>query len=97
MLPDELAAKSTALQGLPALEYLLYGGGAEATCRHVVLVDHLGRWVRGPPIPPLLTNTYTGKGGSRRCEARRLPRWLFAIECDLSATETLDGGGTVLL
>jgi predicted lipoprotein len=28
-LPDELAAKSVALQGLPALEYLLYGDGAE--------------------------------------------------------------------
>ncbi len=28
--PDELAAKSVALQGLPALEYLLYGDGAEA-------------------------------------------------------------------
>jgi uncharacterized protein len=26
-LPDELAAKSAALQGLPALEYLLYGEG----------------------------------------------------------------------
>jgi predicted lipoprotein len=28
-LPDELATKSVALQGLPALEYLLYGDGAE--------------------------------------------------------------------
>lgn len=28
-LPDELAEKSVALQGLPALEYLLYGDGAE--------------------------------------------------------------------
>ena len=28
-LPDELAGKSVALQGLPALEYLLYGDGAE--------------------------------------------------------------------
>ncbi len=28
-LPDELADKSVALQGLPALEYLLYGDGAE--------------------------------------------------------------------
>jgi predicted lipoprotein len=27
--PDELAGKSVALQGLPALEYLLYGNGAE--------------------------------------------------------------------
>jgi hypothetical protein len=27
--PDELAGKSVALQGLPALEYLLYGDGAE--------------------------------------------------------------------
>jgi predicted lipoprotein len=29
-LPDELAGKSVALQGLPALEYLLYGDGAES-------------------------------------------------------------------
>ena len=29
-LPDELAGKSVAIQGLPALEYLLYGDGAEA-------------------------------------------------------------------
>jgi uncharacterized protein len=29
-LPDDLAGKSVALQGLPALEYLLYGDGAEA-------------------------------------------------------------------
>jgi predicted lipoprotein len=29
-LPDELAAESVAIQGLPALEYLLYGDGAEA-------------------------------------------------------------------
>jgi predicted lipoprotein len=29
-LPYELSAKSVALQGLPALEYLLYGDGAEA-------------------------------------------------------------------
>jgi predicted lipoprotein len=29
-LPNELAAKSVAIQGLPALEYLLYGDGAEA-------------------------------------------------------------------
>jgi predicted lipoprotein len=28
-LPDELAAKSVALQGFPALEYLLYGDGAD--------------------------------------------------------------------
>jgi predicted lipoprotein len=29
-LPDSLAGKSVALQGLPALEYLLYGAGADA-------------------------------------------------------------------
>jgi hypothetical protein len=29
-LPDELAGKSVAIQGLPALEYLLYGDGAQA-------------------------------------------------------------------
>ena len=28
--PDELAGKSVALQGLPAIEYLLYGNGADA-------------------------------------------------------------------
>ena len=28
--PDPLAEKSVALQGLPALEYLLYGDGADA-------------------------------------------------------------------
>ena len=33
-LPDELAGKSVALQGLPALEYLLYGDGAEASPRN---------------------------------------------------------------
>ena len=32
-LPDELAHKSVALQGLPALEFLLYGDGAEALAK----------------------------------------------------------------
>jgi predicted lipoprotein len=32
-LPDELADRSVALQGLPALEYLLYGDGAEALAK----------------------------------------------------------------
>ena len=31
--PTTLAAKSVALQGLPALEYLLYGDGAEALAK----------------------------------------------------------------
>ena len=38
-LPDELAAKSVALQGLPALEYLLYGDGAEALTKDNRVVD----------------------------------------------------------
>jgi predicted lipoprotein len=40
-LPDELAAKSVALQGLPALEYLLYGEGAEALAKSNRVVDGL--------------------------------------------------------
>jgi len=32
-LPDELAHKSVALQGLPALEFLLYGDGADALAK----------------------------------------------------------------
>ncbi len=32
-LPDELADKSVALQGLPALEFLLYGDGADALAK----------------------------------------------------------------
>jgi len=38
-LPDELATKNAALQGLPALEYLLYGGGAEALTKNNRVVD----------------------------------------------------------
>jgi predicted lipoprotein len=38
-LPDELAAKSVALQGLPALEYLLYGDGAEVLAKERQIVD----------------------------------------------------------
>lgn len=37
-LPDELAAKSVALQGLPALEYLLYGDGAETLAKERQIV-----------------------------------------------------------
>jgi uncharacterized protein len=37
-LPDELAGKSVALQGLPALEYLLYGDGAEALAKEREIV-----------------------------------------------------------
>ena len=36
--PDELADKSVALQGLPALEYLLYGDGAEALAKERQIV-----------------------------------------------------------
>jgi predicted lipoprotein len=43
--PDELAKKSVALQGLPALEYLLYGDGAEVLGKGADVVD--GR----EPIP----------------------------------------------
>jgi predicted lipoprotein len=35
-LPDELAAKSVALQGLPALEFLLYGDGADVLAQKAV-------------------------------------------------------------
>ena len=38
-LPDELATKSVALQGLPALEYLLYGDGAEVLTKDNSVVD----------------------------------------------------------
>jgi predicted lipoprotein len=38
-LPDELATKSVALQGLPALEYLLYGDGAEILATADRIVD----------------------------------------------------------
>jgi len=37
-LPDELAGKSVALQGLPALEYLLYGDGAEVLAKERQIV-----------------------------------------------------------
>lgn len=38
-LPDALAAKSVALQGLPALEYLLYGDGADSLAKGRPAVD----------------------------------------------------------
>lgn len=38
-LPDELATKSVALQGLPALEFLLYGDGAENLAQGGNVVD----------------------------------------------------------
>ena len=38
-LPDELAGKSVALQGLPALEYLLYGDGAEVLAKEREIVE----------------------------------------------------------
>lgn len=37
--PDELAGKSVALQGFPALEYLLYGDGAETLSEAAAVVD----------------------------------------------------------
>jgi predicted lipoprotein len=39
-LPDELAGKSVALQGLPALEYLLYGDGAEVLAKQRRIVGN---------------------------------------------------------
>ncbi len=38
-LPNELANKSVALQGLPALEYLLYGDGSDALSHGANVVD----------------------------------------------------------
>jgi uncharacterized protein len=38
-LPNELANKSVALQGLPALEYLLYGDGADTLSHAASVVD----------------------------------------------------------
>src|SRR6185312_7981565 len=37
--PDQLAGKSVALQGLPALEYLLYGDGSESLTEGNRVVD----------------------------------------------------------
>ena len=54
-LPHELAAKSVALQGLPALEYLLYGDGAEALTETDRVVDG------GEPLPKI------GGAGAFRC------------------------------
>jgi predicted lipoprotein len=45
--PDELAGKSVALQGLPALEYLLYGDGAES------LAEAINPAPGGPPLPEI--------------------------------------------
>jgi uncharacterized protein len=41
-LPDELAGKSVALQGLPALEYLLYGDGAATFAKQRQIVGGEG-------------------------------------------------------
>jgi uncharacterized protein len=54
-LPHELAAKSVALQGLPALEYLLYGDGADALTETDRVVDG------GEPLPKI------GGAGAFRC------------------------------
>lgn len=53
-LPDELAAKSVALQGLPALEYLLYGDGADSLAKGRHIVDGTA------PLP--------GDEGAFRCQ-----------------------------
>ena len=45
--PDELGGKSVALQGLPALEYLLYGDGAEA------MAQTINPAPGGPPLPEI--------------------------------------------
>ena len=54
-LPHELAAKSVALQGLPALEYLIYGDGAETLTETDRVVDG------GEPLPKI------GGAGAFRC------------------------------
>jgi hypothetical protein len=54
-LPNELANKSVALQGLPALEYLLYGDGSEELSHGANVVD--GQ----KPLPDL------GGEGAFRC------------------------------
>lgn len=54
--PDQLAGKSVALQGLPALEYLLYGDGAETLAKAPTVED--GQ----EPLPVL------GGGGAFRCD-----------------------------
>lgn len=41
-LPDELAGKSVALQGLPALEYLIYGDGAASLAKERQIVGGEG-------------------------------------------------------
>jgi predicted lipoprotein len=53
--PDELATKSVALQGLPALEYLLYGDGAETLAQSARVVDGQA------PLPEV------GGAGAFRC------------------------------
>jgi hypothetical protein len=45
--PDELAGKSVALQGLPALEYLLFGEGAET------MAETANPAPGGPPLPAI--------------------------------------------
>ena len=45
--PNELAGKSVALQGLPALEYLLFGDGAEA------IAEVTNPAPGGPPLPAI--------------------------------------------
>jgi uncharacterized protein len=54
-LPDELAARSVALQGLPALEFLLYGDGAEALTQGAQVEDG------NEPLPNV------GGAGAFRC------------------------------
>jgi uncharacterized protein len=54
-LPDELAAKSVALQGLPALELLLYGDSAEALTQGAQVEDG------NEPLPNV------GGAGAFRC------------------------------
>jgi len=49
-LPDELAKKSVALQGLPAFEYLLYGDGADG------LATRDGATPKGAPLPEIPTD-----------------------------------------
>ena len=66
-LPDELAAKSVTLQGFPALEYLLYGDGADilegGAGNDVYEVDDLDQIIEqdgGGFDTVKLTTNYTG-------------------------------------
>jgi len=74
-LPDELAAKSVALQGLPALEYLLYGDGADALAQGAKVVDGTA------PLPEV------GGAGAFRCQFASA----VAVNVDRIAKNVVEG------